>query len=235
MALPALQHLLRERDNRWRGITRYGPLLLIPILIAVILLWIFTAAALVHSATHVQTRCYGSESRGTRRCYTFHGTGIEWKNTTSAIIHVFLRISILIFESVHVPLHLWFYLHSRLHPAWAVSLAVILMGAWWCCATWIFTYDLLYEYYEMGRYGGVLTAAWKGLAIFRAVLGFGVALAYTVYMGFAAHAVKRWRRAKKGGRVADREEGWRSGMGRASGEREVNEEDRDDSMELGKL
>lgn len=94
---------------------------------------------------------------------------------------------------------------------------------------------MYYGYFERADYNDRLTAAWKGLAIFRAVLGFGVALAYTVYMGFAAHAVKRWRRAKKGGRVADREGGWRSGMGRASGEREVNEEDRDDSMELGKL
>ncbi|KAJ9648021.1 hypothetical protein H2199_001798 [Coniosporium tulheliwenetii] len=230
MALPTLQHLLHERDNRWKGVTRYGPLLLIPILIAVILLWIFTVAALIYSATHVERRCYVG------RCYITAWTPIQWHNATNASIHVFLRISILIFESVHVPLHLRSYLLSRLHPAWAVSLAVILMCAWWCSATWIFSYDLLYGYYEMGpNYGVTPTAAWNGLAIFRAVLMFGIAMAYTVYMGFAAHAVKRWRRAKKGGRVADREEGWRSGTGRASGEREVNEGDRDDSMELGKL
>ncbi|KAJ9645198.1 hypothetical protein H2199_003203 [Coniosporium tulheliwenetii] len=222
-----VQYIFRERDDRWRGVTRYGPLLLIPISISVILLWIFSTASLVYSATiGMEESCYNctyGACAGRMSCYPVAITPIGWHSAEEGASEVFARISILTVETVHLPLHLWAYFRSRLHPVWALCLSIALIGGWLCQAIFAWAMD------HIG--GAYYTAVWNGLATFRAVLGFGVAIAYFVYMGFAAHAVKLWRKANKR-RANEREEEWRTTMGTGRG---GSEEARVDSMELQKL
>ena len=45
----SLRAITRERDTRWQGRLRFGPLLLLPIAGLLLILWIITAAKLVYN------------------------------------------------------------------------------------------------------------------------------------------------------------------------------------------
>lgn len=89
---------------------------------------------------------------------------------------------------------------SRLHPAAALSGALVASLAWTAMVSLTTTLD--YVGWEQWRDG-----TWYGLAGARAVVGAGLALLWGVSVGFAAVAVHRWRRTGKGEEGRGRE--WR--------------------------
>lgn len=82
---------------------------------------------------------------------------------------------------------------------------------------------------------GHRSSAWSGLSGVRLGLGYIVTATYFAYMCFAAHAVKRWKAAKKERVVADWEEGRRAGQRTSAGTRTEDDSNKDDNVELGKL
>ncbi|KAF1817061.1 hypothetical protein P152DRAFT_7129 [Eremomyces bilateralis CBS 781.70] len=98
-------------------------------------------------------------------------------------------MSTIFVELFHLPISFILYRRGGHHPVAALVMAILLFGGW-VNITWLRTLDFLALEVSV-------TDTWLGLSYSSVAVGSFISLTYTVYLGYAAAAVHKWRRVQK--------------------------------------